>query len=85
MANGLDDSRRVADEGGLRNPRVGSLAIKLAAVVVGLFLVGVVADTTLAENSMTGVIVGMSWSLAVLIVLVTAVFAVASAVREAFR
>jgi hypothetical protein len=41
---------------------VSSFVLKLAAVAVGLLVVGFLAAQTLAENSFTGVLVGMLYS-----------------------
>ena len=41
---------------------VSSFVLKLAAVAVGLIVVGFLAARVLAENSFTGVLVGMLYS-----------------------
>jgi hypothetical protein len=59
-----------ANEAGGVEITVSSFVLKLAAVAVGLIALGFIAAQTLAETSVTGVLVGMLYSTGGLMLLV---------------
>jgi hypothetical protein len=66
-----------------------ALFVRLAALVVGLILVGYFAPILLGANpgrdEFVGIIVGMAWSLAALIITVSLLVWALSSVRQALR
>ncbi|WP_332897954.1 hypothetical protein [Haladaptatus sp. CMSO5] len=62
-----------------------SFVLKLIGIVVGLFVFGYLIDTFGAPNSFTGIVVGMSWSLSVLLALTIVVIGGLSLIRQALQ
>ncbi|MFC6731612.1 MULTISPECIES: hypothetical protein [unclassified Haladaptatus] len=59
--------------------------LKLIAIVLGLFVFGLVVDTFGAPNSFTGIVVGMSWSLAFLLAASIVIIGGLSLARQALN
>lgn len=60
--------------------------MKLVGVIVGLYALGYVAPMVLdPESAFTGIAVGIAWSLATLMLVISAIIIGGSAVRSALR
>lgn len=76
-------SETAADGAGPAGVVKNPFFLKTLGFVVVLVVVGLAAPSVFPDNEFVGVLVGMTWSLALLIVLVVVVAIVAAAVRQA--
>lgn len=78
-------SARSERDGGVSAIVTSSLFLKALVMAVVFALLGFVAPYALPDSEFVGVIVGMTWSLAMLILIVLAVVVAGTAIRRSLR